>query len=254
MFYIFREVKQNLHIWAQDLPYEPKFIELKPPPPKIKEKGVNTMTYFIRGMDRGKMNVFISNTIGNDASTQVEHEPDPQPQASRYITGTNYSLAHLSSLPAIRNASCGTDISVPTFYGYESIVNKDMLFQATNVTEETFDTLLALLEDFKPRALARREFLVMFLIKLRHNLSFDLLAMFFDTNRSTTFKCFQKVLETLYRNTQTSIYLQSEADVEDSMPEGLAYSSSTRIILDCLQVKNSRTSEENKHKYLIGKR
>ena len=247
--YIFRIVKKNLHVWTQSLPYEIKIIQNKPPPPKFKEKGVNTLTYFVKGMPRGKMTVFMSNMIGKNASTQVEHEPDPQPQTLRHVHGQHSTLG-----PSFKNASCGTDLNIPNFFGYETIVNKDMLFHATNVTQEAFDTLLALLDDFKPRALARREFLVMFLIKLRHNISFDLLAMFFDTNRSTTFKSFEKVLEVLYLKTQNTFFLQSEEEVEATMPEGLTYSPSTRVILDCLQVKNNRVSEEYKHKYLIGKR
>lgn len=255
-------MKNNLHIWTQSLPYEPKFMKSnsKPPPPKIKDKSTNTLSYWFRGEPRGELKVFMSNIIGKDATTQVSHEPDPLPPQPQNIVVKN----HLSSIlpaatmkaimePKVRNASCGTDVAIPKFFGFESIISKDMLFNATNVTQEAFDTLLALLEDFKPRSLARKEFLVMFLIKLRHNLPFDLLAMFFDTNRSTLVNSFNKILEILYAKTINSFFLVSEEEVEATMPEGLTYSDSTRVIVDCLQVKNNRTESTDKHKYLIGK-
>lgn len=253
-------MKNNLHIWTQSLPYETKFIVPKPPPSKFKDKSTNTLFYWSIGEPRGKMKVFMSNIVGKDATTQVEHEPDPLPPAPQNKVVKNYfaSILPAATMSAImepknRDVSCGTDVTIPNFFGYQSIIDKDMLFNATNVTQEAFDTLLALLDDFKPRSLGRKEFLVMFLIKLRHNISFDLLAVFFDTNRSTFYNSFIKILEMLYAKTATSIFLQSEEEVEATMPEGLTYSDSTRVIIDCLQVKNNRTESTHKHKYFIGK-
>ncbi len=139
--------------------------------------------------DRGKMTMFISvtNNISsnnNEAACQVNHEQTKPIVHSRSI-------------------AVGTDASISAFYGFSSIEQskpKERLLQhLASVRPQVFQTLLDHLEEsgYRPRVNRSKDLLLLFLMKVKHDISFRCLSIIFNIPMTTTRCNFYHILHRL---------------------------------------------------------
>lgn len=71
------------------------------------------------------------------------------------------------------------------------------LHKLTSVSEKVFDFLLALLDDYNPKAYSKEDVLLSFLLKLKLDLPFEALAIIMTMSPSTLRSNFYTILEIL---------------------------------------------------------
>ncbi|CAN7988290.1 unnamed protein product [Ixodes hexagonus] len=150
--------------------------------------------------------------------------------------------------PATADASvtalCLEDHQPKGFYGYQFLVDKendDALRDLTGVTVTVFLALLSLL----PRArgeryldLAMDSKLLLFLMKMKHGLTFSALGVLFGIHRTSASRIFYATLDVLYVSTQGWIQWFSREVVQASMPSSFRLNyPNCRVIVDCSEVR-----------------
>lgn len=153
-------------------------ISSPPPPPKTKTRDqciqtVDDLLYF----EQAKLTLFLSVTANQEASTQVEHEPEK--------STTPLESSFSSSNETLK-------------FGYKTIEKDGTLHDLTSTSPGLFQVLLDLLYDYKPVSKSKEDFLLAFLMQLRLGLCFTSLAAIFSSNRHTISRNFHRILSLLY--------------------------------------------------------
>ena len=88
------------------------------------------------------------------------------------------------------------------------------------------------------RAISTQGKLLLYFIKLKHNLSYMFLAKLFDIHRSTASEIFSEVLDAHYEVACKLVWWLSRAEVDATMPSSFKQLyPRTRVIIDCSEVK-----------------
>lgn len=98
------------------------------------------------------------------------------------------------SLPLTSPVSAATSVC---FQGYQTVANTNALHDLTAVETADFNLLLVCLENFHPRKAKVEDMLLMFLMKIRHDLPFTALAALFGTDDKSISRYFYLILDHL---------------------------------------------------------
>lgn len=161
------------------------------------------------------------------------------------VTQINHKICSLQSTPITKDVAVGSNQTVPFFFGYLSMeLDKDggKLRHLTGLSQEIFDLLTEHLKlsSFKPISYRIEDWLLIFLIKLRHALSFTLLGSFFGISPATVGYNFYEVLNHLYFLALDYIYWPPKEDIIRTMPQCFKDSLPNefcRVVIDCTEVK-----------------
>ena len=163
------------------------------------------------------------------------------------------------------DVSVGPSAQISCFYGYETIIqklnninsndfNRNYLEKLTSIRWPVFEMFIMILneEQYKPRKVRIENMLLIFLLKLRHDLSFTLLSIFFDVPVSTLSNNFYLILDILYERTKKGFVEWPSKDViQATMPECFKkHFPNTRCIIDCTEIKTERPSSLQKSSML----
>ncbi|CAN7981915.1 unnamed protein product [Ixodes pacificus] len=194
---------------------------------------------------------------GVEVSTQTQKTPQAQSEGVLMIACTLFAgaceassqVAFIASeLPATADASvtalCLEDHQPRGFYNYQSLVakeNDDALRDLTGVTYTVFLALLSLLPRVRGERyldLAVDSKLLLFLMKMKHGLTFSALGVLFSIHRSIASRIFYATLDVLYVSTRGWIRCFSRDVVQASMPSSFRLNYPTcRVIVDCSEVR-----------------
>ncbi|XP_040077607.1 uncharacterized protein LOC120849456 [Ixodes scapularis] len=147
-------------------------------------------------------------------------------------------------------AVCLQDHQPKGFYGYQSLVNHnervDALRDLTGVTAMVFLTLLNLLSKVRGERylkLGMKSKLLLFLVKMKHGLTFSALGVLFGIHRTSASRIFYTILDVLYVSTQEWTQWFSR-DVHASMPASFQSKyPNCRVIVDCSEVRIEKPSK-----------
>uniref|UniRef100_A0A147BBC9 Putative is4eu-1 dr n=1 Tax=Ixodes ricinus TaxID=34613 RepID=A0A147BBC9_IXORI len=170
-----------------------------------------------------------------EASTQVSYFAHERP------TTADASIAAVSL----------RDHQPKGFYGYQSLVNHsekdDALRDLTGVTAMVFLTLLNLLSKVRGERyldLGMESKLLLFLVKMKHGLTFSALGVLFGIHRTSASRIFYTILDVLYVSTQGWIQWFSRDVVHASMPASFQSKyPNCRVIVDCSEVRIEKPSK-----------
>ncbi|XP_064462552.1 uncharacterized protein LOC135373250 [Ornithodoros turicata] len=137
------------------------------------------------------------------------------------------------------------------FRGYDSVTSEsdhaEVLKDLTGVSPTCFAVLLGLLTQVKtPRAMdiSRESRLLLFLMKMKHALTFAALGALFSVHRTTASRTFYATLDTLYSKTQGWLIWFPREVVQETMPHSFREKCPTcRVIIDCTEVPIEKPPE-----------
>ncbi|CAN7982908.1 unnamed protein product [Ixodes hexagonus] len=137
------------------------------------------------------------------------------------------------------------------FNGYESVSSDDehseVLKDLTGVSAACFAVLLGMLTQFRtPRAtgITLGSRLLLFLMKMKHGLTFAALGVLFSVHRTTASRIFYAILDTLYAKTQGWLVWFPRDVVQETMPPPFRDKYPTcRVIIDCTEVPIKKPPE-----------
>ncbi|CAN7984960.1 unnamed protein product [Ixodes hexagonus] len=160
--------------------------------------------------------------------------------------------ATLVSHKMTRDEGCGLDeVSVcdqgvgpvykePCFTGYGSVYdNETKLVSLSSTSFSLFALLLSLLPETSRRQdqLSDKNKLLLFLIKLRHNVPSSCLGILFNVHRTTAGRLFRTTLETLCARTKDWIWWPRRAAIQATMPPSFkVHYPLCRVIIDCTEM------------------
>lgn len=117
----------------------------------------------------------------------------------------------------------------------------------TGISLAMFLVLLRIIPKVKEARLAdirHEDRLLLFLMKLKHELTFSSLGVLFSCHRTTASRAFYKVLDTIYGGTINWIQWFSRATVQETMPASFRDKyPNCRVIIDCTEVPVERPTQ-----------
>ncbi|CAN7976575.1 unnamed protein product [Ixodes persulcatus] len=137
-------------------------------------------------------NMFFCCTVGNEAATFVSHK-------AVLDKGSG------PDKPAVVDKEVGPAYKEPCFMGYKSVRDDEARLESLSATSfSVFALLLSLLPDVPRRQneLSAENQLLLFLIKLEHNVPFSCLGVLFTVDRKTAARMFTRTLQTLCARTK----------------------------------------------------
>lgn len=136
---------------------------------------------------------------------------------------------------SINTSSC---LSCDKFHGYYSIKNENSLKDLTGTTFKVFDMLCSMIPQVCNSSIDNRNKLLIFLIKIKHGLSFAAVSVLFNIHRTTVSRIFVKCLEVLSLKTKNFIFWPSKNTIKETLPNAfLKNYPNTRCIIDCTEIK-----------------
>ncbi|KAM7312276.1 uncharacterized protein ISCGN_009181, partial [Ixodes scapularis] len=201
---------------------------------------------------------------GVEVSTQTSWTSEPQDQGVLMIscvlwTGACEASTQVAYLAHERPTTADTSIAAVClqdhqpkgFYGYHSLVNHsekdDALRDLTGVTAMVFLALLNLLSKVRGERyldLGMESKLLLFLVKMKHGLTFSALGVLFGIHRTSASRIFYTILDVLYVSTQGWIQWFSRDVVHASMPASFRSKyPNCSLIVDCSEVRIEKPSK-----------
>ncbi|KAL1479607.1 hypothetical protein MTO96_051720 [Rhipicephalus appendiculatus] len=157
-----------------------------------------------------------------------------------------------SHIPVLQSESCDKSTSTVNVHeftpkalcGYESLSpieeNDEALKDLTGVSAACFSILLGILAQMRtPRAtdITVGSRLLLFLMKMKHGLTFAALGALFSVHRTTASRVFYAVLDVLHAKTQGWLVWFPREVVQETMPPSFREKYPTcRVIIDCTEV------------------
>lgn len=136
---------------------------------------------------------------------------------------------------SINTSSC---LSCEKFHGYYSIKNETCLKDLTGTTFKVFDMLCSMIPQVHNSLIDNINKLLLFLIKMKHGLSFAAISVLFNIHRTTVSRIFFKCLEVLSSKTKHFIFWPSKSTIKETLPNAfLKYYPNTRCVIDCTEIK-----------------
>lgn len=191
-----------------------------------------------------------------DASTQVAFEPVESVQFSfecsfenqnvrTQVTSANVFHGFHNILKSTSDKSCGPDsdsinscLSCDKFHGFNSIKNENSLKDLTGITYKVFDLLCSMLPQVCNNSTSKNDRLLIFLIKIKHNLTFSAIGVLFKIHRTSVSRIFFQCLEILSIKTKNLIFWPSKSSIKETLPVGFKkLYPNTRCIIDCTEIK-----------------
>ena len=155
----------------------------------------------------GPVEVFMSSTVNGESSTYISH---------RHVKscGTEIGISYA-------NASTGPDGKTCHFSGYESVSgNESALKELTSVSSIVFSILRYMIPSRSRNCeLSPENKLILFLMKLKHGLSFAALGVIFGVHRTNASGIFIALLTTLFAATKHFIHWPPRYAVIATMPK-----------------------------------
>ncbi|CAN7981578.1 unnamed protein product [Ixodes pacificus] len=180
------------------------------------------------GTDFSLCNMFLCCTVGNEAATFVSHK-------AVLDQGSG------PDKPAVVDKEVGPAYKEPCFMGYNSVRDDEARLESLSATSfSLFALLLSLLPDVPRRQneLSAENRLLLFLIKLKHNVPFSCLGVLFTVDRRTAARMFTRTLETLCARTKNWIWWPSRAAIQATMPPSFKVNYPLcRVIIDCTEMR-----------------
>lgn len=148
------------------------------------------------------------------------------------------SYASVSVGPDVENENLNTP-EFSGFAGYLSIKKEEQLLDFAGVTFENFNLLLKRLKDGSDHSkFSKENRLLLFLMKIKTDLTFSAIAVLFDVHRTTVSRVFFSVLKYLSAATQNFVFWPKKSVVMRSMPQCFKPNyENTRVIIDCTEFR-----------------
>lgn len=138
-------------------------------------------------------------------------------------------------LESINTSSC---LSCDKFHGYYSIKNENALKDLTGTTFKVFNLLCSMIPKIFNSSIDNRNKLLIFLIKMKHGLTFAAIGVLFNIHRTTVSRIFFKCLEVLSLKTKNFIFWPSKSTIKETLPNAfLKNYPNARCIIDCTEIK-----------------
>ena len=136
----------------------------------------------------------------------------------------------------------GNDFRSPVFSGFESTQNDEkLLVDLTGVSKNVFSLLLHCLPSkihLVDTQLSWENKLLLFLMKLKGNLTYRALGSLFNIASSTASRIFTTILNLLYTATESWIFWPSRLAIKSTMPSSFKkHYPNCRVIIDCTEIK-----------------
>ncbi|CAN7988819.1 unnamed protein product [Ixodes hexagonus] len=172
--------------------------------------------------------MFLCCNIGQDAATFVCHK----------VTRDEGSGPNEVSF---QDKGVGLVNKEPCFTGYSSVCDDESKLASISAASfSLFALLLSLLPDASRRQneISTENRLLLFLIKLKHNIPFSSLGVLFSVHRTTAARMFKTTLEILCARTKDWIWWPRRAAIQATMPPSFrALYPLCRVIIDCTEMK-----------------
>ena len=155
--------------------------------------------------------------------------------------------------PSVADASTQTPVAdCQGFHGYDSLKgNEEAVVDLAGVNQEVFNILEMYVAGRKNSKLEKRNRLLLFLIKMKHGLSYSALGVLFGIHRTNASLVFRNVLYELSNHLKDAIFWPSKEAIQETMP--LAFKihyPSTRVIIDCSEVRCEMPSRIDQRNFM----
>ncbi|XP_040061253.1 uncharacterized protein LOC115314971 [Ixodes scapularis] len=208
-----------------DLPMERQPAEEPAPAPLT--ASASTMTED-DGASFSPCTLFLCCNMGGDVSTLVCHK-------------TVVDEGCGPDTVSVCDRGAGPVYKEPFFTGYKSVCDDEaMLTRLSSASFSLFALLLSLFPDTSRRQneLSSENRLLLFLIKLKHNVPFSCLGILFSIHRTTAARIFRVTLEILCARTRDWIWWPRRGAVQATMPPSFkVHYPLCRVIIDCTEMR-----------------
>ncbi|XP_024884815.1 uncharacterized protein LOC112462951 isoform X2 [Temnothorax curvispinosus] len=137
------------------------------------------------------------------------------------------------------------------FHGILSITKDQEMLDLGGVTLSTFQLLLKLLPDIKPKKISTKNRLLIFLLKMKTGMSFSAIGVLFCIHRTTTSRIFYTTLQLLRVACSRFIFWPCREVVQNTLPEVFKTSyKDCRVIIDCTEIKVEQPNTVENRVYL----
>ncbi|XP_040077267.1 uncharacterized protein LOC115333191 [Ixodes scapularis] len=172
--------------------------------------------------------VFLCCNVGQDAATFICHN----------VTKDKGSGPDQVSF---QDECVGPAYKEPCFTGYDCVRQEEAKLASLSATSfSLFALLLSLLPDAARRQneISAENRLLLFLIKLKHNVPFSCLGVLFNVHRTTAARMFKMTLEALCARTKDWIWWPSRAAIQATMPASFrVLYPFCRVTIDCTEMR-----------------
>lgn len=124
------------------------------------------------------------------------------------------------------------------FIGFDSIKNDEQLMDLAGVSIDNFNFLLKTINYPEKCTFSSQNRLLIFLMKMKTNLTFSALSVLFNAHRTTISRIFFSTLQQLAGATAKLVFWPSKDTVQRTMPACFRPQySNTRVIIDCTEFR-----------------
>lgn len=136
------------------------------------------------------------------------------------------------------NNFCPSDLDCDKFHGFDSVKNETSLKDLTRTSFNVFNFLLSLFPENRTNVIIKNNRLLIFLIKIKLDLSLSALSVLFNVHRTTVSRTFFNILYILCFKTKNLIFWPSKHTRTETLPETFKnHYPNTRCIIDCTEIK-----------------
>ncbi|KAF0697432.1 Uncharacterized protein FWK35_00036902 [Aphis craccivora] len=176
--------------------------------------------------------VFACSFEGDSVGTQITSS------TGFYDNNLKFSLDKSCGPDSNTNYFCPSGLDCDKFHGFDSVKNETSLKDLTGTSFKVFDFLLSLLPETRTNVIIKKNRLLIFLMKIKLDLSFSALSVLFNVHRTTVSRTFFNILDILCFKTKNLIFWPSKHTITETLPETFKkHYPNTRCIIDCTEIK-----------------